>query len=120
MVIDTARGQDARMHVVGTDTASQTIAMVRARGRERLTMVLSNGCCDSSAPYLFDDFLPDATAEQVGDIGGVPVLAPAWLIALYPGGDAFVVDVIEQIHDDSLSLETDLDRRFILRAPGAR
>lgn len=105
------------MKVEITDAAAATVRLVQARGRANLVMVLSNGCCDSTAPFLYDDYVPEAGSEPVGEIDGVPVLAPAWIRRLYEN-DALTVDVIEGALEDSLSLETDLDRRFVLRAPG--
>ena len=105
------------MRVTFTPAAEETVAAVRARGRNDLVIVLSNGCCDSTAPFLYDHYVPEAGSEAVGAIDGVPVLAPAWIRALYPD-DELTVDVIDSPIEDSLSLETDLDRRFVLRAPG--
>lgn len=105
------------MRVMVTDAAADTVRRVRASGRDDLVIVLSNGCCDSTAPFLYDHYLPEPDSEPVGEIDGVPILAPAWIRALYPS-DALTVDVIESALEDSFSLETDLGRRFVLRAPG--
>jgi uncharacterized protein (DUF779 family) len=89
---------------------------VREGGRENLVIVLSNGCCDSTAPYLYDNYIAEPDAHAVGEVAGVTVLAPGWLSKLYPD-DVLTVDVERDIIDDSFSLETDLDCRFVLRAP---
>lgn len=82
-------------------------------------MVLSNGCCDSTAPYLYDSYVTDPDVEEIGDIAGVRVLAPRWLTRMYPGDESMTVDVETGVLDDSMSLETEHDRRFVLRAPVA-
>lgn len=80
-------------------------------------MVLGTGCCDSTAPFLYDRYLPEPDAEPVGEIDGVAVLAPAWLARLYPGDEELVVDVDLGVVNDSFSLESEYDRRFTLRVP---
>ena len=82
-------------------------------------MVLSNGCCDSTAPYLYDNYIAEPGAQPVGDIDGVTVLAPAWLAKLYPDDNVLTIDVEQGVIEDSFSLETDFDCRFVLRAPAA-
>ena len=37
------------------------------------------GCCESTAPFLYEDFWPGPDAEQVGEVAGVPVFAPTYL-----------------------------------------
>jgi uncharacterized protein (DUF779 family) len=101
------------MRIAATDGATDAVRRV-AQSRTDLVMVLSSGCCDSTAPFLFDHYLPEAGSIPVGEIAGVPVLAPGWLATLY-ADDQLTVDVVETV-DDSFSLETEYDRRFVLRA----
>lgn len=107
-----------RMQVTVTDAARAAVAAVRASGRSDLSIVLSNGCCDATAPYLYAGHIPPPDAVAVAEADGVPVLAPAWICRLYGDGDAVVMDAVEQPADDSLSLETDHGMRLVLRAPG--
>jgi len=106
------------MKVELTTAAESIVARVREEGRENLVMVLSNGCCDSTAPFLYDNYLPEPDSEKVGDAGDVSILAPAWLAKLYPGEELLTVDVEQGVLEDSFSLETEFDCRFVLRAPG--
>jgi uncharacterized protein (DUF779 family) len=106
------------MLVTVTDAAREAVRTVQRTGRTNLVIVLSNGCCDATAPYLYADHVPPADAEQVAEIDGVAVLAPGWITALYGAGDGLAVDAIHQPPDDSFSLETDHGVRLVLRAPG--
>src|SRR5438094_9242033 len=108
------------MRVISTPKAIEAVNRVKAGGRENLVMVLGTGCCDSTAPYLYDNYVPEPDAEPVGEIEGVPVLAPAWLAKLYHGDAALVVDVDEGVLNDSFSLESEYDCRFTLRMPQAK
>ena len=67
-----------------TTPAASIVRRVRDGGRDNLVMVLSKGCCDSTAPYLYDNYVAEPDAQAVGEIDGVTVLAPAWLAKLYP------------------------------------
>jgi uncharacterized protein (DUF779 family) len=107
------------MRIESTEPAASIVRRVREDGRENLVMVLSNGCCDSTAPYLYDNYIAEPDAQPVGEIEGVTVLAPAWLAKLYPADDLLTIDVEQGVIEDSFSLETDLDCRFVLRAPVA-
>lgn len=104
------------MKIRATPQAEEAVRLVREGGRANLVMVLSSGCCDSTAPFLYDDYLPDRTASPVGEVAGVTVMAPQWLVRLYPGDDTFVIDATAGLAEDSFSLETNYDRRFVLRA----
>ena len=107
------------MQIQATESARRAVTLVRSSGRTELVMVLSSGCCDSTSPYLYDNFLPEATSEQVGSIDGVPVYAPAWLARLYPGPQSLTIDATALPAEDSFSLETDHGLRFVLRARAA-
>lgn len=107
------------MQVTSTPGAEAVVRKVAASGREELTMVLGTGCCDSTAPFLYDHYLVQPDAVRVGEVAGVPVFAHAWLAKLYGGERSLEVDVDEGVVNDSLSLESDLDCRFTLRVPDA-
>ena len=106
------------MRVTATPRAEEAVRLVEASGRSDLVMVLGTGCCDSTAPFLYDrGYYPGADAVEVGAVAGVTVLAHGWLAGLYRDDDALVVDVDEDVVADSFSLETEHGRRFTLRAP---
>ena len=104
------------MKVGLTPAAADVVRRVRDIGRSELVMVLGNGCCDSTAPYLYDHYIPEPGSELVGECDGIPVLASAWLARLYPDDEALAIDVESGVLDDSMSLETEFDCRFVLRA----
>jgi uncharacterized protein (DUF779 family) len=105
------------MNVTVTSDASKIVQRVREDGRTNLIMVLGTGCCDSTAPFLYDNYLPEPDARPVGEIEGVPIVAPAWLADLYPGEEGLLVDVDPNVVNDSFSLESEYDCRFTLRLP---
>lgn len=107
------------MRITSTPGAAKTVRRVIEDGRSNLVMVLGTGCCDSTAPYLYDNYLPEPDAEPVGEVEGVSVLAPKWLADLYRGEETLVVDVDEGVVNDSFSLESEYDCRFTLRVPAA-
>ncbi|MGH2830485.1 MAG: DUF779 domain-containing protein [Actinomycetota bacterium] len=105
------------MKIVATPRAEEAVRRVREAGRQNLVMVLGTGCCDSTAPYLYDDYLPEPDSQPVGAVDGVQVLAPAWLARLYGGDASLLLDVDEGVVNDSFSLESEYDCRFTLRVP---
>ena len=108
------------MKVIATPQAEAVLRKVAETGRDQLVMVLGTGCCDSTAPFLYDRYYPGSDVAEVGRIAGVPVFAHHWLADLYGDGDrALQVDVDEGVPNDSFSLESDLDCRFTLRVGSA-
>jgi uncharacterized protein (DUF779 family) len=105
------------MNVTVTPEAEDIVRRVRADGRENLIMVLGTGCCDSTSPFLYDNYLPEPDAQPVGSVDGVEIVAPKWLADLYPGRESLVVDVDAGVLNDSFSLESEYDCRFTLRVP---
>jgi len=105
------------MRIDATEAAAAAVRRVRDGGRSELVMVLGTGCCDSTAPYLYDNYLVEPDAQQVGEVDGVPLFAPRWLAELYPAGETLTLDVDEGVLNDSFSLESEYDCRFTLRVP---
>jgi uncharacterized protein (DUF779 family) len=102
------------MRVTGTDAAARIVERSRRDRSGKLVFTIGTGCCESTAPFLYEDFWPGPDSEPVGEIAGVAVYAPAYLRALYPGDDGVTIDV-EELMAESMSIETEYGYRFILR-----
>jgi uncharacterized protein len=105
------------MKVEGTAAAARIVERAKRDRRGALVFTIGTGCCESTAPFLYEDFWPGPDHEQVGEVAGVPVFAPAYLRALYPAGDGVVIDVEDGLMAESLSIETEYSCRFVLRDP---
>jgi uncharacterized protein len=81
-------------------------------GRE-LSLVIGNGCCDSTAPFLFADYLAGPAEQLVGDLDGVSVYVDELVAASFAGREV-VVDASNDPQPDSFSCETELGFRFTL------
>jgi uncharacterized protein (DUF779 family) len=103
------------MKVTGTLAAARVVERARHDRRGALVFTIGTGCCESTAPFLYEDFWPGPDQEQVGEVGGVPVFAPEYLRALYPVDDGVVIDVEEDFVAESMSIETEYSCRFVLR-----
>lgn len=106
------------MHVTATDGARAVVARARGARSGHLTITIGTGCCESTAPFLYEDFWPGPDQEVVGTVGDVPVYAPEYLRRLYPGDEGVVIDVVEEVPAESLSIETEWSCRLILRGHG--
>ena len=102
------------MLVRGTDAAARVVERARGDRHGDLVFTIGTGCCESTAPFLYEDFWLGPDSEPVGEVAGVAVYAPAYLRALYPGDDGVVIDV-EELMAESMSIETEYGFRFILR-----
>jgi uncharacterized protein (DUF779 family) len=99
--------------VVLTDAARDLIEQVRRERGGRLALVIGNGCCDSTAPYLFSDYMPGPNEPHVADVAGVPVFLDGSLSGSFSGTEV-VVDVRDDPQPDSFSCEAELGSRFVL------
>ncbi len=105
------------MRVDATEAAERVIERARAARSGTLTVTIGTGCCESTAPFLYEDFWPGPDQEAVGVVSGVEVFAPDYLRRMYPGDDSVVLDAVDELAE-SLSIETEFGCRLILR--GAR
>jgi uncharacterized protein len=105
------------VRVSGTDAAARVVERAKLDRRGALVFTIGTGCCESTAPFLYEDFWPGPDQEQVGEVDGVPVYAPAYLRALYPADDGVVIDVEDGLVAESFSIETEYSCRFVLRDP---
>jgi uncharacterized protein (DUF779 family) len=105
------------LRITGTAAAARIVERAMRDRRGALVFTIGTGCCESTAPFLYEDFWPGPDSEVVGEIAGVAVFAPAYLRALYPGAEGVTIDV-EESTAESMSIETEYGCRFILRAAG--
>lgn len=106
------------MKIEGTEAAARIVEKAKGDRKGALVFTIGTGCCESTAPFLYEDFWPGPDHEQVGAVAGVPVFAPAYLRAMYPAGDGVTIDVEEGLMAESMSIETEYGCRFVLREPG--
>jgi uncharacterized protein (DUF779 family) len=107
------------VNVVLTDAARVVLERVRSENDGKLVMVIGNGCCDSTAPYLFSDYLPGPNERLVGEIEEMPVFLDESLSGSFSGTEV-VVDARADPQPDSFSRESEIGYRFVLdRLPAA-
>lgn len=105
------------MRVTATDRAVEVVERMKAERTGQLTITIGTGCCESTAPFLYEDFWPGPDQAEVGEVAGVTVWAPEYVRDLYPGDDEVVIDVVDE-PAESLSIETELGCRLVLRGRG--
>ena len=97
--------------VVLTPAASEALERTRGERGQDLTFVIGNGCCDSTAPFLFASYVGGPGEKHVGEVAGIPVLLDASLVDLFNGYEV-VIDAGPDPGGDSFSCETELGVRF--------
>ena len=102
------------LDVVLTDAAAEAVESVRAQLGDDLTLVIGNGCCDSTAPFLFSRYAPGPAELLVAVAAGVPVHLDTALVELFEGREV-VIDAREDPGGDSFSAETELGLRFTMQ-----
>ena len=97
-----------------TDRAAEVVARLRRERSGPLTFTIDGGCCEGTAPHLFEHAVITSTAQKAGEVAGVPVYLQAAMVPLYADADV-TIDVVEEPLSDAMSLETALGLRFVLR-----
>ena len=105
---------NADITVVLTDAAADVIGQVRAARGDDLSLVIGNGCCDSTAPFLFAGYLAGPNELEVATVAGVRVFVEDGIAKAFAGREV-VVDAHEgRGEPDSFSCEDELGYRFSL------
>lgn len=105
--------RDGSMRVALTDAAAEVVREVRAARSGELALVIGNGCCDSTAPFLFEDYLSGPTEREVTVLDGMRVLVDDAVAGSFAGREV-VIDVADDPQPDSFSCEAELGYRFTL------
>ena len=105
------------MRVTATPRATAVVERAKKARAGELTITIGTGCCESTAPFLYEDFWPGPDQRVVGEVAGVPVYAPDYLRTMYPDDDGAVIDLFDGIAE-SMSIETEWDCRLFLRGQG--
>ncbi|MEM0482586.1 MAG: DUF779 domain-containing protein [Nitrososphaerota archaeon] len=96
-----------------TTEAEQVLRKVKSKHGELHMIIGDTGCCGYSNVFI-TRYRPVGDYVKIGETSGVTVyLRPPLDATLNP--NSVVIDVVEAVADDSLSLETELGYRFILR-----
>jgi uncharacterized protein (DUF779 family) len=99
------------LDVVLTAAASDALRRTRLERGSDLVFVIGNGCCDSTAPFLFAAYMPGPGEQRVAEVEGIPVLLEAPLVDLFDGHEV-VIDAAPDPGGDSFSCETEIGLRF--------
>jgi uncharacterized protein (DUF779 family) len=105
------------MKITATDRAAGIIEQVKGSRDGDLTITIGTGCCESTAPFLYENFWPGPDQAEVGEVAGITVYAPQYVRDLYLDDDGMVIDVVDE-PAESLSIETELGCRLVLRGQG--
>jgi len=105
------------MKIIATDRAREVVATMGQRRQGLLSVTIGTGCCESTAPFLYEDFWPGPDQAVVGEVAGVSIYAPLYLRAMYADDHELALDVIDELAE-SLSIETELGCRLVLRGVG--
>ena len=97
-----------------TDAAAEVVARVRAARPGDLSLVIGNGCCDSTAPFLFEGYLQGPNEREVGGARAASGSCSTSAIARSFEGREVVVDAGGDPQPDSFSCESELGYRFFL------
>jgi len=90
------------------------VERVREQRGDDLFLVIGNGCCDSTAPFLFAGYVPGPNEREVAGAAGLRVLVDELIAGSFEGREV-VIDALEgDVQPDSFSCEAELGYRFSL------
>lgn len=97
-----------------SDAAAAVIRQIRDDRSGTLTITVDGGCCEGTAPHLYENYVVPAGAIEIGRVDDVPVFIPGNLGEQYATASV-TIDVVDDPLADALSLETDLGKRLVFR-----
>lgn len=106
--------ENAAITIVLTDAAVDVIGQVRAARGDDLSLVIGNGCCDSTAPFLFAGYMAGPNELEVANLHGVRVFVEDGIARSFEGREVVVDASAGDVQPDSFSCEAELGYRFSL------
>jgi len=97
-----------------SESAAAVIREVRNSRGGALTITIDGGCCEGTAPHLYEDYVVPAGCIEIGRFDDIPVYIPGTLGEQY-ADTRVTIDVIDDPASDALSIETSLGKRLVLR-----
>ena len=97
-----------------TNRAAEILRTVRAERKGMLTISIDSGCCEGTAPNLYEDYLLPAGAHEIGRAEGIPVYVAPHLKENWQNADV-TLDLVDKDSSDAMSLETEYGVRLVLR-----
>ena len=97
-----------------TPEAAEVVARIRNDRSGILTFTIDGGCCEGTAPHLFENAVLTPASQKIGEVAGVPVYLQPAMTEIYCAA-AVTIDVVVEPLSDSMSLETEHGLRFVLR-----
>ena len=110
-----SRAERQHLRVTGTAAAARIVERAKRDRRGALVFTIGTGCCESTAPFLYEDFWPGPDSEPVGEVAGVPSSRPSTCAPSTRATTASSIDVDDGLMAESMSIETEYGCRFILR-----
>lgn len=97
-----------------SDRALGVLRQVREQRVGTLTISIDSGCCEGTAPHLYNDYVLPYGSIEIGRAADIPVFIPPHLEQQYDGV-RFEIDAIDDEGSDAMSLETALGVRLVMR-----
>jgi len=102
------------MSLTVTDRAASILRTVRAERTGVLTISIDSGCCEGTAPNLYEDYVLPAGVHEIGRAEGIPVYVAPYLKENWQRADV-TLDLVDEDSSDAMSLETEHGVRLVLR-----
>ena len=100
--------------LIVSDAAVAVIRETRKHRGGALTITIDGGCCEGTAPHLYENYVVPAGCIEIGRVDGIAVYIPGHLGDQY-AASRVTIDVIDDAVSDAMSLETTLGKRLVLR-----
>jgi len=101
-------------NVTVTSRAAEVLRRIRSERGGVLTITIDGGCCEGTAPHLYEDYVVPYGSHAIGEAEGVEILVPPSFKEQYENA-AITLDLIDQPLSDVLSIETEHGVRLVMR-----
>ena len=80
----------------------------------QLTISIDGGCCEGTAPHLYEDYVLPQGCHPIGQAEGISVYVPGRFQAQYEAATV-IIDLVDDALSDAMSLETEFGVRLVVR-----
>jgi len=100
--------------VTVSERAAEVLGRVRAEVAGPLTISIDGGCCEGTAPHLYDNYVVPYGSIEVARAEGIPIFIPPHFREQFDGA-SFEIDAVDDQGSDAMSLETRFGLRLVMR-----
>jgi len=97
-----------------SERASEMLRQIRRKRSGVLTITIDGGCCEGTAPHLYEDYVVPSGSVEIGRAEDIPIYIAPHFQDQYKRARV-TIDLIDDESSDAMSIETEHGVRLVMR-----